>query len=84
MPVSLKKDETIKLILLEGVVSPEELDSLFEIIRENPDASADLSTCEHLHTGALQLLLMAGVRVAVPPESKFWHNFFQIEGEPVI
>ena len=82
MPVNLVADGgTVKLVL-EGVVTPEEVDRLHELIRANRGAAVDLSACEHIHTAALQLLLLLGIPVAALPEpSGFWNHFFTIQEE---
>lgn len=77
MPVSLSAGEHGKVILLEGVVASEEIDLLHGLLRDNPDAAADLSGCRHLHTAALQLLLIAKVTVNVEPQSPMWQQLLQ-------
>lgn len=76
MPVNLATFDDKPRLILEGVVTPEEVDRLHELIRENRDATADLSACEHLHTAALQLLLTMKIPITSSPESHFWSHFF--------
>lgn len=63
-------------IVIEGVTGPEDVDMLLELIQENPQASCDLSKCEHLHTAVLQLLLLSKISISALPESPFWQHFF--------
>jgi hypothetical protein len=77
MPVNLTNWDSGKMIVLEGVVAPEEVDQLHELIREYPETAVDLSGCEHLHTAVLQLLLISRTPVAALPKSPFWQHFFK-------
>jgi hypothetical protein len=77
MPVSLRDAAGVPRLVLEGVVPPEEVDQLVALLREHPEAVADLSACEHLHTAALQALLVSGAAVAGLPEGSFWAHFFK-------
>ena len=80
MPVELTAGDDGKRILLQGVVSAEEVDQLHELLRDNPGAVIDLSLCEHLHTAALQLVIISRHTIGVPPESSFWRHFFKNGG----
>lgn len=78
MPISLTGDES-SVLVLEGVIAPEDVDQLQELIRDNPGVMADLSACEHMHTAALQLLMVLKVPVLPLAETSFWRHFFNIE-----
>ncbi len=79
MPISLSSVQGEPRIVLEGVVSPEEVDQLHELLRDHPGAGVDLRACEHLHTAALQLLLLLKTPVAAPSDTPFWRHFFPQE-----
>lgn len=80
MPIELVKVEGRRpRLVLQGIVAPEEVDLLHELIRDNPGAEADLAACEHLHTAALQLLLLAKIPAVSLPEDSFWHHFFTLK-----
>lgn len=64
MPVDYSENKA----LLQEVVTIQEVDGLLEWLLANPDASIDLSQCEHLHTAALQTLLSAGRRIESWPD----------------
>ena len=63
MPVE-KRDHTI---LLRGVISVEEAESLLCLLQEVQDPQLDLSGCEHLHAAALQVVLAARPKIASWP-----------------
>ena len=67
MPARIDGDR----LLLSGVVSIEEAESVRDLLACHPDAGLDLSACEHLHTAALQVLLAARRAVSSPPEDPF-------------
>ena len=79
MPIDLATVAGAPRLQLTGVIPPEEVDQLHELIRDNPEAAADLSACEHLHTSALQLLLMLKIPVISLPEDPFWGHFFSLQ-----
>jgi len=58
-------------LILSGVVSIEEAESLRDLLACHPRAGVDLSACERLHTAALQVLLAARRTVASPPVDAF-------------
>jgi hypothetical protein len=62
-------------IVLSGVVSIEEAESIRDLLACHPGVGVDLSACEHLHTAALQVLLAAGQRVVSPPADEFLATF---------
>lgn len=76
MPINLKPEGDHQQIVIEGVVVPEDVDLLYELIRDHPAAQVDMSACEHLHTAALQLLLLSGATIAAQPADPFWQHFF--------
>ncbi len=79
MAVNFNENESRKLIVIDGIVGPEDIDFLFELIRDHPEAEVDLAACDHLHTAALQLLLLAKCPVIAMPKSTFWHYFFNLK-----
>lgn len=62
-------------IVLSGVVSIEEAESIRDLLACHPHAGVDLSACEHLHTAALQVLLAARRSVVSPPADAFLATF---------
>lgn len=74
MPINLVEYDGKSIIKLEGVVSIEEVDQLMELLRASPAPPLDLSGCEHLHTAALQLLLMLKPEIAARPAGNFWNR----------
>ena len=74
MPIKMTDGNEPPVILLEGQVSIEETDQLFELLRQDPRPTIDLSACEHLHTAALQILLMLKPEIAAPAPSVFWNR----------
>lgn len=63
MPFEFRK----KQVLLQGVVGVEDAETLLEWLQKHPNASADLSGCEHVHPANLQVLLAAGTRIDAWP-----------------
>lgn len=57
--------------VLEGTVSVEDAEPLTAWLRTTPDAWVDLQDCTHLHTAALQALMVAGAQVSVAPVDPF-------------
>jgi len=76
MPLRLETGDTPPVLFFEGIVTIEETDQLLEALREQPDLTADLSGCEHLHTAPLQTLKMLRVPVSALPRNPFWQFFF--------
>jgi len=72
MPLRLETGDTPPVLFFEGIVTIEETDQLLEALREQPDLTADLSGCEHLHTAPLQTLKMLRVPVSALPGNPFW------------
>jgi len=67
MPIQYLDDQAV----FEGHCEPEEADALLEWLRRTPEPKADLGGCVDLHTALAQLLMVARVRVAVPPADDF-------------
>ena len=63
MPIEFKKQKAV----FRGVVAVEEAEALLEWLQDKPAAKADLSTCSHLHTANLQVLMAAKTKVASWP-----------------
>jgi hypothetical protein len=51
----------------EDVCTVEDALPLFEFLTNSEAPQIDLSACTYLHTALLQLLLVAGPRIAAPP-----------------
>ena len=64
-----------KTAILEGVVTVEEAEPLTQFLRDTPGAQVDLGSCTDLHTAALQSLIAARVKVAVPATDEFLRQF---------
>jgi hypothetical protein len=59
------------LVRIDGVCGVEEAMPLLEFLQSHGDARIDMRTCTHLHSAALQVLMVAANRVVVPPEEEF-------------
>jgi hypothetical protein len=67
MPIEYRDN----LAVFEGHSEPEEADALLEWLRRTPEPQADLGACTDLHTALAQLLMVARVRIALPPADQF-------------
>lgn len=56
------------LVLLSGVVSVDEAESLLEWLQKKASSRVDFSKCEHVHPANIQTLLAAGTTVAAWPD----------------
>lgn len=56
---------------IDGVCGVEEAMPLLEFLQTHGDARIDMRTCTHLHSAALQVLMLVTSRVAVLPEEEF-------------
>jgi hypothetical protein len=54
-------------VRFEGVCTVEDALTLLEFLKGSEAPEVDLSACTYLHTALLQLLLVVGPRVTVPP-----------------
>lgn len=79
MAIDYCADPAPPRIVVAGVIGPEDVDQLYALVQEHPQVAVDLKDCEHLHTAALQLLLLAKVPVLSLPENTFWHHFFTLK-----
>jgi hypothetical protein len=59
------------IIRIDGVCGVDEAMPLLELLQTHGEARIDMRTCTHLHSAALQVLMVAAIRVAVPPEEEF-------------
>ena len=57
--------------VLDGVITVEDAEPLTQWLRATPAAEVDLRDCAHLHTAAVQALLVARATVTVLPEDPF-------------
>lgn len=57
--------------VLDGIVTVEDAEPLTAWLRVTPRPRVNLRDCTHLHTAALQALLVAGARISVPPLDGF-------------
>jgi hypothetical protein len=58
-------------VQIDGVCGVDEAMPLLEFLQAHGAARIDMRTCTHLHSAALQVLMVAALRVAVPPEEEF-------------
>jgi hypothetical protein len=56
---------------LSGVITVDEVEQLAGWLRSNPRARISLKRCNHLHTGALQALLLFRPRISAAPTDAF-------------
>jgi hypothetical protein len=63
MPIEFKKQKAV----FRGGATVEEAEALLEWLQTKPAAKVDLSTCSHLHTADLQVLMAAKTEVASWP-----------------
>jgi hypothetical protein len=56
---------------LTGVITVDEVEQLAGWLRGNPRARVSLKRCNHLHTGALQALLLFRPRISAAPTDAF-------------
>jgi hypothetical protein len=59
---------------LTGVITVDEVEPLAGWLRANPRARISLKRCNHLHTGALQALLLFRPRISAAPMDAFLAN----------
>jgi len=59
------------MVRIDGVCGVDEAMPLLEFLQTNGAARIDMRTCTHLHSAALQVLMVAAIRVAVLPEEEF-------------
>lgn len=57
--------------VLAGAVTVEEVEPLVEWLRGSPGGAVDLAGCTHLHTAALQALVLFRPGLAAPPTEPF-------------
>ncbi len=67
MPLRLADD----LVTVTGVLGVDDVEPLVAWLRAHPEGRVDLSGCEHLHTGALQALLLFRPTLAASPADVF-------------
>jgi hypothetical protein len=67
VPVTLTKN----VATLTGVVTVDDAEPLARWLRETARPKVRLSGCTHLHTAALQALLVARPAIAKPPSEPF-------------
>jgi len=65
MPIEFKKNRAI----FREEVSVEEAEELLEWLQGRPEAKADLSACNHLHTANLQVLMAAKTVISSWPKN---------------
>jgi hypothetical protein len=71
MPIEFKKQTAV----FRASVTVEEAEALVEWLQNKPAAKVDLSTCSHLHTANLQVLMAAKTKVAhwpTDPNLRAW------------
>jgi hypothetical protein len=67
LPLELH-DTTATLI---GVVTVDEVEQLAAWLRDTPKGRLNLRRCNHLHTGALQAMLLYRPKISVAPTDAF-------------
>lgn len=72
MPLNLQTNESENILKLDGIITAEDTDEFISCLREYPNLTIDLSTCEHLHTAVLQALLILKPEILSLPENPFW------------
>ena len=68
-------ERTADGLRIDGHVFAEEIESLLQALDAFPGDAAvkvDLSSCTHLHTGAIQLLMRRRCEVTAWPENADW------------
>ena len=65
MPIEFKKNRA----QFRGEVSVEEAEGLLEWLEKRPTAKIDLSSCSHLHTANLQVLMAAKAGITIWPKN---------------
>lgn len=68
MPLELHDNSSATLT---GVITVDEVEQLAGWLRANPKARISLKRCNHLHTGALQALLLFQPRISAAPTDAF-------------
>jgi hypothetical protein len=58
-------------VRIDGVCAVDEAMPLLEFLQTHREARIDMRTCTHLHSAALQVLMVVAIRVAVLPEEEF-------------
>ncbi len=81
MPVNMKEGSNPLVIALEGIISIEDTDQLFDLLRMEPMPALDLSACEHIHTAPLQLIKMLNPGITNPAPDSFWNRCLGISGD---
>jgi hypothetical protein len=56
---------------LEGVIGVEEAETLLEWLQASPGRGVDLSGCDHLHAGVLQVLMALAPPIQGEPRDPF-------------
>jgi hypothetical protein len=59
------------MVQIDGVCGVDEAMPLLEFLQTNGEARVDMLTCTHLHSAALQVLMVVATRVAALPEEEF-------------
>jgi hypothetical protein len=59
------------VVQIDGVCGVDEAMPLLEFLQTHGEARVDMRTCTHLHSAALQVLMVVAARVAVLPEEEF-------------
>jgi hypothetical protein len=59
------------IVQIDGVCGVDDAMPLLEFLQTHGEARIDMRTCTHLHSAALQVLMVVAIRVAVPPEEEF-------------
>ncbi len=59
------------IVILEGACSVEDAEPVLRLLQANPPPAVDWTTCSHLHTAVIQVLLAAGI-IPIGPCGDAW------------
>jgi hypothetical protein len=71
MPLIFAED----MVRIDGVCGVDEAMPLLEFLQTHGEAQIDMRTCTHLHSAALQVLMVVAIRVAVLPDEEFLNRW---------
>jgi hypothetical protein len=58
-------------VQIDGVCGVDEAMPLLEFLQTHGEAGIDMRTCTHLHSAALQVLMIVAIRVVALPDEAF-------------
>jgi hypothetical protein len=63
--VTVRRDDDGRIVL-EGICPVEDAESLLQLLQSAPRATCDWTTCNHLHTAVVQVILAADPNLIGP------------------